>query len=156
MVAISTPAAKANKPSVTPDNTSITPDALISHLQADYPDFRFLEGSKFAFRPPRTIIIGPPQPFFALLTLHELAHALCKHKSYDTHVSRIRIESEAWERAKALSADYGISWNEDFVQDQLDTYRDWLHIKSLCPTCHLTRFQTPDGDYHCPHCDMLQ
>ena len=129
---------------------------FIAKLQADYPEFNIKSGSKFAFRPPKTIFWGPPQPNFALLTLHELAHALCKHKDYATHIERIKIESEAWERAKTLCDEYAIAWDEDFVQEQLDTYRDWLHAKSLCPTCRLTRFQTPDGTYHCPRCDMLQ
>ena len=141
MVATSTPNAKENK--------------LLGRLKTDYPDFLFKNGQKFAFRPPKTIFIGPPQPNFALLTLHELAHAFCKHKSYDTHIERLKMESEAWERAKTLAAHYGITWDDDFVQSQLDTYRDWLHTKSLCKTCHLTRFQTPDGAYHCPRCDML-
>lgn len=130
-----------------------SPDALFLLLRADYPDFTFKTGPKFAFRPPKTIIMGPPEPNYALLALHELAHALCKHKDYNTHVERLKIEREAWERARSLCSKYHITWDEDFVEDQLDTYRDWLHKKSLCPHCHLTRFQTPDGCYHCPSCD---
>jgi lipopolysaccharide biosynthesis regulator YciM len=35
----------------------------------------------------------------------------------------------------------------------LDTYRDWLHRRSACPECGLTRYQTVDGRWHCPGCE---
>ena len=46
-------------------------------------------------------------------------------------------------------------WNEDFVQEKLDTYRDWLHAKSKCKKCGLTGYQTKDGKYHCPRCETF-
>ena len=63
------------------------------------------------------------------------------------------MESEAWEKAKELASYYDVEMNEDLVQDELDTYRNWLHKKSRCPNCGLTRFQTSDGLYHCPQCN---
>ncbi|MBQ1387862.1 hypothetical protein IIY68_03680 [Candidatus Saccharibacteria bacterium] len=70
-------------------------------------------------------------------------------------VERLRMESEAWEKAQELASRYGIEANEDLIQDELDTYRDWLHNKSKCRSCGLTRYQTPDGAYHCPRCENL-
>lgn len=131
---------------------------FISILQQTFPEFHFKTGKKFTFRPPKTIILGPPQPNFALLSLHELGHALCKHKDYKTHIERLKIESEAWQMAKTVCTNHpelNVTYDEDFAQSALDTYRDWLHQKSECKTCHLTRFQTPDGQYHCPKCDLL-
>ena len=167
---------------------------LIIH---DYPQFRFcLNQKRFAFKyaavnssqrtkPARkkvkpTIFIGQPQPFFALQALHELGHALCKHKDYTTHVERLKIESSAWQMAKTVlekyqktakklmksadSSDVELGekivailpeWNQEYVEDCLDTYRDWLHLKSKCGKCGLTRYQTKDGKYHCPYCDTF-
>ncbi|MBR0403266.1 hypothetical protein IJI55_01825 [Candidatus Saccharibacteria bacterium] len=122
-------------------------------LQNNYPDFTFTDGKKFAFRPPKTIIIGPPEPNDSLLLLHELGHALSRHQDYHTHIERLKIETEAWAIAKKLCRIYHIPYDEDFVESQLDTYRDWLHSKSICKKCGLTRYQTPDGHYHCPLCD---
>ena len=127
--------------------------ATVQQIITDHPQFRFRRGPKFAFHPPKTIILGPPEPKYTLLALH--GHALCKHHHASTHVQRLKIESEAWYAAKRLCLSYGISYDEDFAEDQLDTYRDWLHTKSACPTCRLTRFQTPDGKYQCPRCDLL-
>ena len=128
-------------------------EAFLERLKGDFPEFRFRDGAKFAFRPPKTIILGPPEPFSELLALHEVSHAVLKHKTFKMDVERLKMEVAAWEQAKKLAANYGIEVDEDFIQDQLDTYRDWLHQKSRCPVCGLTRFQTPDGNYHCPRCE---
>ena len=126
---------------------------FLEQLKADFSEFRFINGKKFAFRPPRTIVLGPPEPFSELLLLHEVAHAVLKHKTFRMDVERLRMESEAWDKARDLANRYNIEVNEDLIQDELDTYRDWLHKKSRCPKCGLTRFQTPDGEYHCPRCE---
>ena len=139
--------------------------AFVNQLIADYPEFRFCFNKKrFSFRA-NTIFIGPPQPFFALQTLHELGHAIKGHKDYTTHVDRIKIEREAWETAKTVYQKYLDlaktdpkiaeilpKWNDDYIEDCLDTYRDWLHTNSKCKKCGLTRYQTTDGKYHCPRC----
>lgn len=128
---------------------------FIERLQRDFPDFKFKEGKKFAFRPPKTIILGPVEPFYELLALHEVSHAILKHKDFKMDIERLKMENEAWEKAKELAKHYKICINEDLIQDELDTYRDWLHQKSRCPKCGLTRFQTPDSQYHCPRCENL-
>ena len=147
------------KAKLPPENSSF---AFLARLQSDYPEFRFrLNRKRFSYRH-GTIFIGPPQHNFALLALHELGHALSGHTDYNLDVERLKIESEAWERAKTVYQHYqktapellaSTPWDEDFVQDSLDTYRDWLHQKSLCKTCGLTRYQTKDGQYHCPNCE---
>ena len=70
-------------------------------------------------------------------------------------VERLKMECEAWEKARELAVNYGVSIEEELIQTELDTYRDWLHQKSRCPKCGLTRFQTPDSIYHCPLCDQF-
>ena len=157
------------KPKPKPNNTLnevFENHPFLRQLVHDHPEFTWRTGKKFAFHPPKTIILGPPTPNYALLALHELGHALCKHKDYKTSIERLKIERAAWEKAKTVYLRYQKSrpdllpdpWDidaDDFVESQLDTYRDWLHVKSKCPHCGLTRFQTPDGLYHCPHCDLF-
>ena len=130
-------------------------DVFITELKKDYPDLRFKNGRKFAFRPPKTILLGPEEPNYKALILHEVAHALCGHKNFKIDIERIKMECEAWEKAKELAERYGIEIDEEMIQKELDTYRDWLHQKSRCRLCGLTRFQTTDGRYHCPRCNEL-
>ena len=65
------------------------------------------------------------------------------------------MEVMAWEKAKELAPKYGVEIDEDLIEGELDTYRDFLHQKSRCPECGLTRFQTPDGVFHCPRCEII-
>lgn len=128
---------------------------LFDRIKSDYPDLKFISGKKFAFRPPRTIVVGPDELWSDLLLLHELGHATLGHRDYAVHIDRLRMESEAWERARELAEKYGVEFDDGLAQDELDTYRDWLHKKSRCPRCGLTRFQSPDGAYHCPLCENI-
>lgn len=136
-------------------NSSFSPDCInfLYKIKSSYPQFIFREGKKFAFHPPKTVVIGPQEPFWELLLLHEVSHAILGHKAFKTDVERLKMESEAWNQAEKLTKTLNIPFNTDFAESQLDSYRNWLHQKSLCKTCGLTRFETPDGKYHCPRCD---
>ena len=119
-----------------------------------FPNFSYKNGKKYTYIPPKTIVLGPPEPHSELLLLHEVSHAILKHKCFKTDAERLRIETAAWDKARELAKDLKIPFSSDFAEQNLDSYRDWLHKKSLCKKCHLTRFQTPDGKYHCPRCDF--
>ena len=126
---------------------------LVDKLRSDYPELRFREGRKFLFKPPKTIVLGPEKPA-DLLLLHEVGHYLCGHVSFYTVPERLKCEREAWDKARELCETYGVFYDEEIVEQELDSYRDWLDKKSRCPSCGLTRFQTPDGAFHCPKCDL--
>ena len=128
---------------------------FVEELKRDYAGFRYRMGRKFTFRPPRTVVLGPPEPFLELLVLHEVSHGICGHKDFRMDVMRLKMEVQAWEKAKELASQYSIEVNEELIQEELDTYREWLHQKSRCPQCGLTRYQTMDSLYHCPRCESL-
>ena len=121
----------------------------------DHAGVRVRMGRKFAFRPPKTIVVGPFEVPYRLLFLHEMGHAISDHRDFKTDVERLKLEVEAWNNARKLGELYGVEIDEELIQSELDTYRDWLHQKSRCPKCGLTRFQTPDLLYHCPLCDQI-
>ena len=129
---------------------------FLQRIESDFPNLVFREGHKFTFRPPKTIIIGPSEENDEMLLLHEVGHAISGHRDFDTDIRRLKMEVEAWEKARELAPIYNIVIDEDAIEDELDTYRDFLHKKSRCPECGLTRFQTPDGNYHCPRCEAFK
>ena len=135
-----------------PKNT-IDRDSLLLLLRRDYPDIIFKTGKKYLFRPPRTILLGPPETDDMLIILHELGHALSGHTSFDMDVQRLKMEREAWDKARELASLYGIDFKEEVAERELDTYREWLDHKSRCPRCGLVCYQTKDGKYHCPRCE---
>lgn len=125
---------------------------FLAKIKSNYPSLRFVSGKRFAFRPPKTIVVEPDGE--ALLLLHEVGHALIGKYDFKTEVDRLKIEVLAWEKAKELCGQYGVFIDEELIESELDTYRDFLHQKSRCPDCGLTRFQTPDGIWHCPRCSI--
>lgn len=93
---------------------------------------------------------------YILQLLHEVGHALSKHNNYVADVERLKMEREAWEKARELCDKYGAVYDEGLVEVELDTYRDWLDKRSRCEKCGLTRYQTKNGSYHCPKCEELE
>ena len=98
-------------------------------------------------------MLGPAEEHDDLLLLHELGHYLCGHRDFDTLPRRVKMEREAWDKARELCDKYNVKYDEDIAEGELDTYRDWLDAKSRCPKCGLTRYQTSDGEFHCPRCE---
>lgn len=91
---------------------------------------------------------------YCLQLLHELGHALLNHRTFATDPERLKMECAAWEKARELCIAYHIYYDEEFVEAELDTYREWLHQKSRCLNCGLTRYQDRNGVYHCPECEL--
>ncbi len=131
--------------------------SLVTKLQHGYPTLTFTLSDRFYYHVPDTIFYSTSTDASTnqscLLLLHELGHYLINHNEYQSDVELIKIEALAWAKAKTLAAKYQIPWDDDFIEDQLDTYRDWLHANSLCPNCQLTGFQDDRGLYHCPLCN---
>ena len=131
---------------------------FIEQLEDDFPGLVFRAGKKFMFRPPKTIVFEQQKndERSKLLILHEVGHALLEHKNFNTDIERVKMERDAWEKAKELCERYNVFYDEELVEAELDTYRDWLHRKSRCPQCGLTRYQGEDGRYICPKCDGIE
>lgn len=149
------------------DNTTDGVRIFLEKVSQDFVQLKFKVGKKFAFRPPRTIfytlnnnlsstkVAGENEyKIYRLRLLHEVGHALLEHRDYGLDLERVKMECAAWEKARELCRKYKVEFDEEFMETELDTYRDWLHQRSKCPICGLTRYQTSDGVYHCPGQDI--
>lgn len=127
---------------------------LIKRLKVDYPSFTFEASDKFLWSAKRrTIHIDPQAVHCSEFTLHELAHALLDHQGYRIDIDLIKLERDAWEYAQThLGHAYGHTIDEEIIQDNLDTYREWLHSRSECPDCNATGIQTRSKNYRCLSC----
>lgn len=127
--------------------------SLLQRLANDYPQFQFVQSDRARWSASeQTIYYTGDQ----LQTLHELGHALLGHNTYRQDVELIQIERAAWVKAQQLAPQYGLSINDDTVEEALDSYRDWLHSRSKCPRCHQTGWQdSHDLTYHCPNCQCV-
>jgi hypothetical protein len=127
--------------------------SLATKLQADFPSFTFTPSDEFRWEPTEKAIFYDQQSNEHTSLLHEVSHAVLDHKEYKKDIKLIELEREAWSYAlQTLAKRYNITISEDQIQDSLDTYRDWLHARSTCPTCHATGLQTRTNEYKCIVC----
>jgi len=127
--------------------------SLLPKLQETYPQITFTAGSRYAWSPDaQTVFYDESDSENTSLLLHELAHGLLGHHSYSKDVELVAIESEAWDKALELAPLYKIEITDDNVQDNLDTYREWLHARSTCPKCEATGYQSAKSTYTCIAC----
>lgn len=125
---------------------------LISALKQDFPTVSFVQGGAFRWLPKeRTIYYGDAKDTSSLL--HEVAHADLGHDEYKLDIELIKMEREAWSHASAvLAPKYKIEIDQDQIDIMLDTYRNWLHNRSLCPSCEATGIQVGERQYTCLAC----
>ncbi|UTX51244.1 hypothetical protein KI440_03490 [Candidatus Saccharibacteria bacterium TM7i] len=126
---------------------------LLQKLKLDFPHLTFEEGADFLWSPEKSTVTYKKEGDPALL-LHEIGHAQLQHSEYTRDVELISMERSAWEKAKELGAVYRIVISDDTVEDHLDTYRDWLHARSTCPSCTAVGYQTGQFTYACPACSQ--
>lgn len=127
-------------------------NSLLSQLKTDYPDWKFEPGSQFMWSGSSQTIHYQEDDDPAYL-LHETAHATLGHSTYDRDIDLIKMERDAWHIAvNDLAPKYDITIDSRLVQANLDTYRDWLHARSLCPNCSSNGFQQKRSIYSCPAC----
>jgi hypothetical protein len=134
-------------------------EKIVSKLQPLLPDVTFTCGSSFFWSPKhRQITYRDDQDNVIVHTwalLHETAHALLGHCSYQSDFELLVLEVEAWDKACEISKEVGVKINEDHIQDCLDTYRDWIHQRSTCPTCGTVSFQRSAREYRCHNCHSI-
>lgn len=133
--------------------------SLLKSLRQDYPDIQFIEGNSFYWSPRDksvTYASLSTQPDIAKWSLlHEVSHGILGHTDYQSDFELTQLEVAAWQQARKLGKKYGVTIDPEHIQDCLDTYRDWLHRRSTCPTCSLVSIQTDPHTYRCLNCKAV-
>lgn len=136
-----------------------TLEQLLKKVKLLLPDVDFIESTSFYWSPKNKTIhynqalIDKQVGQWGLL--HETAHAILLHKSYESDAGLLALEVDAWQRAKELSNEFRIVLDDDHIQDCLDTYREWLYARSTCPSCMLNSLQTNNTTYLCLNCSTM-
>jgi hypothetical protein len=128
----------------------------ISEIKEQFSQFTFTEHEVFHWSPKNNSVYYNPnalskqEGIFQLF--HELGHALSGHTNYTSGIQLLKIETEAWGRAQELAALYSLTIPSEQIERCLDSYRDWLYLRSRCPTCETTALETDQNTYHCFNC----
>jgi hypothetical protein len=136
--------------------SSMMIDCIIPKLKKRFPEIQFVQDSRFFWSPSDMSVhysaeSDTSESLWSLL--HETGHASQQHKKYYSDFELVKMEIEAWEKAKIIGKDMGIEIDEDHIQDCLDSYRDWLYKRSLCPACNLSGLQISGHFYQCVFCN---
>lgn len=126
-------------------------NSLLQRLSSENPAISFEAGDDFRWSSSlQTVYYKPGKDLVTLL--HETAHALLNHTGYEHDIDLIHLEREAWNTTTRLGEKYNVAINSETVESALDTYRDWLHARSLCPSCRQNGIQTAENTYTCVIC----
>lgn len=127
---------------------------LIQKLQHKFPDILFVQSTDFHWSPANKTIYynNNDTAYGSWSLLHEVGHGALDHTSYSSDVSLLHMEVAAWEIAQSIGASFEIIIDQDYIDDCLATYKDWLYKRSLCPQCDQHGVQITAGSYQCINC----
>lgn len=133
--------------------TTLSTPSLIELIAPALPDVTFRRNDTCKWHSQsQTITYTTDTTAYELL--HEIGHAVLGHQTYDHDISLLEMERDAWQQAQVYGSRYGIAFDQTIVQAHLDTYRDWLHARSTCPSCSSTGVQTDSRHYRCYECSQ--
>jgi len=128
---------------------------LIAALKTAYPKLKFQKGQSFVWSPTDATVhyTSARDDTFAYSLLHEVGHALLEHSTFKSDLDLLKLERDAWDTAVELSAAYSVEIPDEHIEHCIDTYRDWLYARSLCPNCKQCGLQTAKTMYQCVFCN---
>ncbi len=139
-----------------PSKSFPTQANLLIVFKSRFPDITFKPGTHFAWSPKNSTITyvkdSSNEESNAYALIHEVAHAELGHLSFSDDFGLLALEVAAWNHAKGLATSVNVAIDEDYVQDCLDTYRDWLHARATCPSCGIVSLQVNEAAYSCFNC----
>ena len=128
----------------------------ISVLKRDFPEINFKSDEEFYWSNQENTIFYRPESLVdeegVFRLLHEIGHAINNHSSFTSGIELLKLEVEAWEKAKQIASNYNLVINNGFIENCLDSYRDWLHLRSTCPNCKNIAVEAEVNQYHCFNC----
>ncbi len=141
------------------DATTMEKTSWLKTLRSHYPDITFVENSdSFRWSPQvSSVYVAQLDNERDLITLlHETGHALARHTNYTQDIQLLKLERQAWDIARdQLAPLFTIEISEDKIEEALDSYRDWLHARSICPECKSNGVQQDESHYRCLACSTI-
>ena len=137
----------------------LSPRSTHKHIFRDYPNLTFTASDTFRWIPSTNTIeyvstVTKQEPY---LLLHEIGHASLQHGTYASDIELLDMEREAWHYAlSTLVPRYGLDRTvaQSIADDALDSYREWLHRRSTCPTCSAVGIESTKHHYVCLVCEQ--
>ena len=133
-----------------------TKTELLALVRTLHPAITFTSGDAFMWSAHDSAVTYPAGATnavsFAYSLLHEIGHGLLGHDAFANDLELTMLERDAWDKAVEISAQIDIVIPDDHIEACMDTYRDWLYTRSLCPHCHQCGIQMARTEYSCAFC----
>jgi hypothetical protein len=130
-------------------------NSTVAKLREEFPGIEFVKSSTFKWDPDELKIYYSPKSENSLWSLfHEIGHMMLHHKNYRSDFSLLKMEAQAWHKAKEIAAKHKIKIDSDHIEKCLDSYRDWLYARSSCRECMQTGLEISTGLYKCINCNF--
>ncbi len=126
--------------------------ALLTQLKQDFPSITFTLGDTFKWSSANQQITYKDEPLGELALLHEVGHYLLNHQDFSSDIDLIEKELQAWSEAEKLAPNYHLKIDTNYVGVCLESYRNWLYQRSLCPNCAHANLQSRNFKFECFNC----
>lgn len=131
---------------------------IITKVAQLYPGTTFTAGKEFCWSFNALTITYPttsmPRELFIASLCHELGHAECSHSTFSSDVHLMQLEKQAWAEAAVIAQKvFDVTIPDTHIEKCLDTYRDWLYTRAVCPACKQCGVQFLSNKYRCIFCN---
>ena len=128
---------------------------FITQLQKEFSNIKFINSDTFRWDPQIPAIYYSNSSKGGVWTLlHEVGHMVLEHKEYKSDFALLKMETQAWQKAKELAAKYKLAISQEYIEKCLDSYRDWLYQRSSCRECSQAGLEITTGLYKCINCNF--
>lgn len=128
----------------------------LAQIRSDFPDLNFSSSSNFVWSSINKTVyynedrLSSETGSWSLL--HELGHAVLGHKKYRDDLELLILEVMAWSKAKELAKTYELKIDNEYIDNCIETYRNWIHKRSKCYNCDTVSLQSDIDTYICHNC----
>jgi hypothetical protein len=123
---------------------------------AAYPQQRFLPAGYFAYDASEDVINYDPGRIHddsgKLALLHEIAHSLLGHFHYRFDFELYAMEMDAWNLTRNLALQHNIKIDENYLEQCMNSYDEWLTERGTCPNCEEFNVQSVPNRFQCFRC----
>lgn len=128
---------------------------LIGIFSKEFPSIKFVQSDTFSWDPDSLTIYytdGSKNNIWSLI--HEVGHMTLDHTTYKSDFALLKMESQAWHKAKTIAKKHKINIDSEYIEKCLDSYRDWIYERSKCRECLQTGLEIKTGIYKCINCNF--
>ena len=123
---------------------------------AAYSQHTFLPAAHFSYDAADEVINYFPQALKTnsgkIALLHEISHCELGHFHYVSDLQLYAMEIDAWLLTRKLAKKFNIPVEEDYIDECIESYNQWIEKRGTCPRCSTFCAQKTEVEFECYNC----